>query len=420
MSSNFLITSPLPHQLETAGFGIKQKYIGDFSEMGTGKSLSALILITEVLKENPFAVALITCPPHLVNNWLAEVKKHTTLKASPHFKEPDLDAHIHVVPYTQLDKCEKLFSMAHILISDEGHYLKNLDAKRTRNFHNFFYKYPPQYFIYATGTPIKNRIPEIYSMLLLFSTGPNLPKILDHYKSFYTFCCRFTHVKQTNFGTKFEGMKNVEELRRFINPFVIRHPASVLNLPELTETSVVVSYKDDPELDAAFSRFTDAGIGAEITAKRDSAVATAPFTADIALDAIESGAGPVVIFSDHVKPIEIMGLHLSKVRVGSITGATPMANRQELVDRLNKGQLDVLLCTYGAASSGFNMTGACLLLLNDPPWVPGDLDQATKRVHRLGQLKICRIVRVIGSKVVEKIYKTLDGKNKVINKVIKS
>jgi SNF2 family DNA or RNA helicase len=418
MSSKYLKTVPLPHQLETVGTVLSTKYIGDFSEMGTGKSLSFLAAFCEILEKDPFAVALVVCPPYLVNNWLAEVAKHTTLKASPHFKEPALDAHIHIIPYTQLAKVEKIFRMATIIGTDEGHYLKNLGAKRTMLFHNFFNKYPPEYFVYMTGTPIKNRVPEVYSFLMLLAEGPNLPKITDSYKSYYTFCCRFTIVRETTFGTKFEGMKNVEELKKYILPFTVKHSASVLNLPELRETDVVVSYADDPALDAAFQRFTDKGVGAEISVKRDSAVATAPFTAEYVKEAVESGNGPVVVFSDHVKPLDLMAVELSKVRTGVIHGGVPAGDRQALVDRLNRGQLDVLLCSIGAASAGYNMVGAALLVLNDPPWTPGDYDQLRKRIHRLGQLKACRIIRVVGSKTVEKIYKSLEGKNKVIAAVI--
>lgn len=395
-------------------FAVSKRYIGDFSEMGSGKSLSALATIVTIGKK-----AMVTCPPHLVNNWLNEISKHTNLVGSPHFLRPKPDVDVYVVPYTQLAKCEELFKIVFTIVADEAHYLKNLDAKRTMIFHHFFATYPPEYFLYLTGTPIKNRIPEIYSMLILFGIGPNSPKILDHYKSFYTFCCRFTNVKQTNYGNKYEGMKNVEELRKFINPFVIRHGAEVLNLPELSESTVVVSYGDNPQLEVAFSRFTESGIGADVTAKRDSAVATAPFTAQLVLEALDSGNGPVVVFSDHKKPLEIMGLELSKVRVATINGDTNMGRREEYVAALNKGQLDVLLCTVGAASSGLNMTGSSLIILNDPPWVSGDLQQLIKRIHRLGQTKPCRIVKVLGSKTVDKIYKALAGKERVINKVIK-
>ena len=114
-----------------------------------------------------------------------------------------------------------------------------------------------------------------------------------------------------------------------------------------------------------------------------------------------------------------MELELSQLRVKSITGDVCPNKRQDLVDMFNNGQLDVLLCTYGAASTGINLTASNLMVLNDLPWEVASLEQAKKRSHRLGQKRPCRIVHVIGSSVDELILKTLNAKMKVIAEVMK-
>jgi SNF2 family DNA or RNA helicase len=382
--------------------------------MGTGKSLSALASIIRTKEK-----AVIVCPPFLVENWLNEIKKHTTLKGSPHFLKFDSKADIFIVPYTQLEKSEDVFKNTNFIVADESQYLKNLEAKRTQRFHHLFYNYTPKYFMSLSGTPLKNRIPEIYSMLLLWDKFGLKPAITDKYKSFYTFCCRFTNVVQGKYGMSYGGMKNVEELRTYIKPNSIKHEASVLDLPELSESNVVVSYKDSPELHKAFVEFTGSKFTAEITVKVQSAVTKAIFTSNYVSEAIDSGEGPIVVFSDHRKPIEIMELELSKIRVRSITGETPMDKRQGYVDMFNKGQLDVLLCTFGAASTGINLTASNLMVINDLPWTVSEYQQAKKRSHRLGQKRPCRIVNVIGSSVDELILKTLNAKEKIVQEVIK-
>lgn len=404
----------LPHQQKTVDFATKTKFYGDFSVMGSGKSLSALATICSLRKK-----AMIVAPPYLVNNWLHEIKKHTTLVGSPHYLKFDEKADVTVVPYTQIAKCEDVFKNVDIIIADEGQYLKNLEAKRTKDFHDLFDKYTPEYFGYLSGTPIKNRIPEIFSMLVLFSKGPNSPKILDNYKSFYLFCCKFTNVKQSAYGAKFEGMKNVEELRRYINPVSIRHGEEVLNLPALTESNVIVSYTQNTELEKEWDRYLATGSDIGIRAKNESAIAKSTFTANYVSEAVSDGLGPIVVFSDHRKPLEIMELELSKLRVRKITGEVNSGKRQEYVDMLNRGQLDVLLCSIGAASTGFNLTASNVLVFNDPSWVSTDMDQARKRIHRIGTTKPCRVVNVIGSPTDEYIYKMLESKNRVINKIIK-
>ena len=382
--------------------------------MGTGKSLSALASIIATKEK-----AIIVCPPFLVENWLNEIKKHTTLKGSPHFLKFSSESDIFVVPYTQLDKSEDIFKNVNFIVADESQYLKNLEAKRTQRFHALFYKYTPKYFMALSGTPLKNRIPEVYSMLLLWDKWGVKPAITEKYRSFYTFCCRFTNVVQGKYGMSYGGMKNVEELRTYIKGNSIKHEADVINLPELTESSVIVSYKDNPELDKAFREFSGSKFSAEITVKVQSAAAKSVFTANYVSESIEAGEGPIVVFSDHRKPIEIMELELSKLRVRSITGEVPVDKRQGIVDMFNNKQLDVLLCTFGAASTGINLTASSLMVINDLPWEVASLEQAKKRSHRLGQKRACRIVHVIGSSVDDLILKTLNSKMKVIESVMR-
>lgn len=409
-----LNTELLKHQAQTLQFALDKKYIFDLSSPGTGKTLSALATICSVKKK-----AAVVCPPHLVNNWLSEVVKHTSLVATPHFLKFNPDTEVFIIPYTQVSKASEIFDNVDIVVLDEVHYIKSLDSQRSKNVHLALYKNVPEYLIMMTGTILKNRIPEIYSPLILLGLGKDVfPKILEHYRSYYTFCCRFTNLKQTQYGANFSGSKNVEELRTFLLPYSIKHKEDVLDLPELSEINVVVDYKDDPELLKAFNEFTGASVGANIVAKTKSAEAKAVFTSNYVMSLLDQDSGPVVVFSDHRKSISIIELELSKKRVRSITGETSMDKRSEYVKMLNNGQLDCLICSIGSSSSGITLTGASKLVFNDVPFVPGDMEQAKKRIHRLSQTKPCQIVYIVGSTVDAKIIKMLNSKTKTINKVL--
>ena len=96
-----------------------------------------------------------------------------------------------------------------------------------------------------------------------------------------------------------------------------------------------------------------------------------------------------------------------------------MPKREEYIKMLNSGQLDALICSIGSSSSGITLTGANRLIFNDVPFVPGDLEQAKKRIHRLTQTKTCQIVYIVGSSVDEYIINMLNSKNRVISKVLK-
>lgn len=404
----------LPHQQKTVDEVLTKKYLGDFSSMGTGKSVSALAAIIKSGKK-----AVIVCPPSLVNNWINEVKKHTTLKATPHFLKWDSSSDVTIVPYTQVSKAEDVFKNCSFVVSDEGHFLKNMNAKRTMYFHALFYKYVPEYYMYLSGTPIKNRLPDIYSFLVLLSQGPTYPKITEHYRSFYAFCCRFTNVSTGSYGMSYTGMKNVEELRTFIKPYTIKHTADVLDLPELSESSVVVSYNDNPALSEAFKSFTGSKFSADITVKVQSALAKAVFTANYVSEALNQEEGPIVIFSDHRKPLDKIELELSSFRVRQITGDTSMQKRSEFIDMFNNNQLDVLLCSFGAASTGINLTASNLMVFNDLPWTVSEYEQAKKRSHRMGQKRSCRIVHIVGSTVDTLVLQSLKEKNRIVSGVLK-
>lgn len=414
-ASSVLKTKLLKHQEQTVKFALDKKFIFDLSCPGSGKSLSALAVIDAVGKK-----ALIICPPHLVSNWLHEIEKHTDLRGCPHYKKFTDEKDVYVVAYTRISEAEDIFKNVKMVFIDECHYLKSLESKRTQAVHNMLYKYVPEYLVMMTGTILKNRVPEIYSPLILLGLGKHVyPKILDHYKSYYVFCCRFTNVKHNGYGTVFSGSKNIEELRTFIKPYAIKHGDEVLNLPEMTETKVVVSYKDDPELMKAFNEF-NGGVasGTNISAKAKSAEFKAPFTASYVSSLIDQDCGPVVVFSDHRKSIAIIELELSKRRVRSITGETPMERRAEYVKMLNSGQLDALICSIGSSSSGLTLTGANRMVFNDLCFTPGDLEQAKKRIHRVSQTKPCQLTFVVGSKADDDIINMLNGKTKTINKVL--
>ena len=380
--------------------------------MGTGKTLSVLAAV-DCIK----LPTVVVCPAFLVSNWMNEVDKHSDLVSSPHFLKWKDGADITIVPYSQIHKAEEIFKRAKIIVTDEQHYLKNLDAKRTQVFHSYFYKYTPEYFFSLTGTPLKNRVNEIYSLLMLWSKWGTKPAILDKYKSYYTFCNRFTNVRQTAYGIQYSGSKNVEELRQYLLPYSIKHNADVLDLPELTESTVVAAYSEDPALQRAFEEFKGVN-SANITAKVNSAISKANFTSQYVGQAIDDGLGPIVVFSDHRKPLEIMQLELSKFRTAQINGDISMDKRTEIIRQFSNGNIDVLLATYGAGSTGINLTSSNLMVMNDLPWTVADFEQAKKRSHRVGQTKPCRIVHIIGSKVDETILRALNAKTKTINKVM--
>lgn len=63
--------------------------------------------------------------------------------------------------------------------------------------------------------------------------------------------------------------------------------------------------------------------------------------------------------------------------------------------------IQVMLCSLKAAGTGLNLTAADHVLLIDPWWNPAVEDQAIDRLHRLGQRRPVRALRLVAERTVE-------------------
>jgi SNF2 family DNA or RNA helicase len=327
--------------------------------------------------------------------------------------------------YSQLKYAGEFFEWAQIVIADEIHFLKNVKALRTKAFHYFIDKFPPERLIGLTGTPIKNRVTEWYSLLLLMKHSPwrsNGLQLVPPYHSYTGFCKYFSHQVVKRFGSRefiqYEGVRNVGDLKKILSGKYIRRKAKdVLELPPITRINVPaskVAAKDDYQLRDAWETFQSEKKHIS-TAKATSAQLKAQFTIKYAQDLIDQGE-PVVIFSDHVQAVQDMGAGIKNA--GSITGAINVDLRNKIINKFNEGKIDALVATIGTVSIGYTLTRARHVIFNDLSWVPGDMAQAEKRIHRIGQKEKCFVHRIYRSSIDEYIIKQLTGKIEEIDKVV--
>lgn len=340
------------------------------------------------------------CPAFLQGNWHDEISKFA--KSPEDFK---------VISYSQVHKVIKKEKFDNV-IADEAHYLKNPDAKRTQNFYDLITVHAPKRTVLMTGTPIKNRVSEFWSLLYL-------TKATD--MEYYPFCYHFCNVEKYRFGgrniTKFVGHKNVEELKRLLAPVYLRRRASeVLDLPPIVRKDIMLG--EDHVDNELLQAWNDGKAFA--TVKANNAKIKTKHTSAYAADLIAQGEGPLVIFSDHVEPTESIAGELNRKGFKSrvITGKTPMPVRDALVRSFQAKKIDALVATTGSLSVGVTLTAATNMIFNDLPWVPADLLQAEKRIHRIGQQGHCVIHRIFYGKVDLLIGKALNKKLDTIKEVL--
>ena len=112
-----------------------------------------------------------------------------------------------------------------------------------------------------------------------------------------------------------------------------------------------------------------------------------------------------------------MVLEEKKVSFIRIQGSTE--NRGELIDWFNNGRARVALCSLRAAGHGITLTAANHVIHVDRWWNPAVEDQATDRVHRLGQDKTVYVYRILAQGTLEeRISKLIDKKRKITESVM--
>ncbi len=429
-----LVYKPEPHQTEAIKFGGLHHYHILADDMGLGKTFESIaILISRSVSK-----FLVVCPAHLKYNWKAELmacqdkvpmRDILVVDELSDIKRIMLhDYKVVIINYEMLLEIafmEILFAKFKNIIADEAHYLKNIQATRTKAFHQYVQDFKPHRLILLTGTPIKNRVDEFYSLFLLCSynqRGTSGKSIVG--MNFFHFQNKFMKWRWKDKYCQYKeyyGVQNIEELEEIKKDKYLRRESFDIRGSKIKDNYIVMNSADyeDEELLKEFEAFQK-GVSVDIRAKVKSAKLMAPLTVKYLKGLKDANVGPVVVFTQHIEPLDILTAGLVKVKglaIGRIDATMSPKKRQAQVDLLQAGKLDFLLGTFGTMSTGYTMIAACNVVFNDPSWVPGDNDQAKMRIDRMGQEKGCTAHHMTGSRVQKYIAKKCNEKSEVIGRV---
>lgn len=407
-------------------YGLNHPYSLLCADPRLGKSATA-IWLQQARKAN----TLIICPSYLILNWKREILKWSPNAQVTLFRKGKdiyevFDSDFVVTSFDLVQKAEHLFEWCDMVVIDEIHNIKSMVAKRSEFIHRAVFENSVKYFHGLTGTPLKNRVREFYSILALAYYEPNnTSKFLDIYPDEISFAERFSHRQEykvkvkTKRGrqfempiVKYEGLKNLAELKTWLQDRYIRIRADKNDLPPISFQDVLISDSPNKALLAAF----DAYFTGEDThlvrpdVKVQAALQKVPFTIKYVENLVET-VDCCLIYSDHVESIQKIAKHFG---VPAITGAMPGNRRAQLVADFQAGKSSKLCATIGALKEGADLFRAEDIVLNDPCWVSGDLKQVINRIRKLGHKSPRTIHKILGSPQDSKIYEVLKQKEKII------
>jgi SNF2 family DNA or RNA helicase len=134
---------------------------------------------------------------------------------------------------------------------------------------------------------------------------------------------------------------------------------------------------------------------------------------------IQRGDDQMVLFSHFLAMLDLFEQVLTENGIPYMRVDGSTQNRQWYFDQFNDGKYCVALLSIQACGHGVNLTGANHVIHVDRWWNPAVEDQATDRVHRIGQEKSVYVHRIITKGTLEeRIHELLEKKRLLADKVI--
>jgi SWI/SNF-related matrix-associated actin-dependent regulator 1 of chromatin subfamily A len=332
--------------------------------------------------------------------WKSEIQKFGAKKYTIHVADSSAqlkkysNQDILIVSYGLVPKNIPWFKTFEFLVCDEAHYLKNMEAQRTQAvLRSIWSKCKSK--IMLSGTPMMSSVVDIF---------PVAHKICpDLFPDFHKFANRYTHVRFTQYGVIYVGVKNGSEISSLLrsNFFVRYRKEEVLTeLPDKIFQEIMIPEKFSVRkainrAEKSKSKTVDLsslgeGLGTIKTTMHDMAqrrlqsLAKVPFIVEYAEEMLSQEI-PLLIFAHHIDVIKGLADGLKKYKPGIISGLTNAAQRHAALTNFQEGRSDLLLLNLQAGGVGITATRACNVLLAEVADSPSVIAQAVDRVHRIGQ-----------------------------------
>jgi SNF2 family DNA or RNA helicase len=407
-------TELFPYQIEGVNFALYRRAAIIADEMGLGKTIQAIA--AAVLKKQIFGFrkVLVVCPATLKSQWKKEIEKFTSEKALilsgfPADREKQYlmeDYFFFIVNYETVLRDSHAINRADFdfLILDEAQKIKNYETKTAQAVKRLKAKHT----LIITGTPIENRLIDIYSLINAID-----PHYLGPLWEFSYHHCLFDSVKPN----KINGYYDLQRLNARLADILIRREkqAVLSQLPDVQQKDVPVDLSAlQMEYHAGYMKgiaqiikkkfltpydlqrltllLNSARMVCDSTYLVDDKTRDSPKLLELEdilfekLD-IKNQVRKVIIFSEWIKMHQLIGAMLRKKGVGftELNGRVPVKQRGALIKQFEQNPECKVFLSTEAGGAGLNLQAADILINFELPWNPAKKNQRIGRIDRLGQ-----------------------------------
>ncbi|NOQ47269.1 MAG: hypothetical protein GQ559_11480 [Desulfobulbaceae bacterium] len=426
-------------------FRLQQNRLGGIlaDDMGLGKTHQSLALIQLLAAGAKEKIrCLVVCPTTVLYHWLDKGEMFFSDLAMFLYYGPDrdleqaLESDVVLTSYGVLRQDSELLRTVKfdLVLFDEMQSLKNVKT----GVHQAALELDSRSIIGLTGTPIENSLQELKALFDiclpgLFSNRSFRRQFIDH-----------------------DSAESRRQLAGLIKPFVLRRTRGQVleELPEVIEDIRGCRLSDDqvslyrqlaesakPLVDDLLDDFEPNKEYANILGviSRLKQVCDHPCILEGCvewdryesgkwklllglLDECMAGGSKMVIFSQFTKMLDILNSYLDHAGIGYVSlrgGMTPGA-RKKAIDVFNKDEV-CMVCSASllAGGLGIDLTAAQVVIHYDRWWNPAREEQATARVHRMGQKHVVQVIKLVTMGTLEeKIHGLIEKKRTLAEDVI--
>ena len=418
-----------PYQKEGIRFATKAGKAIIADEMGLGKTIQAIGTAELLRREGLIGSVLILCPTSLKYQWRSEIKKFTNaevfviegshLKRKEAYNRPEP---YKIISYNSAANDIKILGglQTDMLIMDEVQRLKNWNTQISRAAR----KIESDYSVILSGTPLENKLDELYSIV----------EFVDNFRLAPYYLFKENHILTDETG-KVLGYKNLNEIGKKLSDILIRRRKKdvKLQMPKRMDKNLFVPMTDEQmgmhsewqfQVSILVKRWRDRHFLSDKDRKRlllllsqmrmicDSSYILDQKTrfdtkveecVNIISDIISEEGEKVVVFSQWERMTRLIAKELEAKEIGFeyLHGGVPSEKRKNLVDNFQNESSSRVFLSTDAGSTGLNLQAAATIINIDLPWNPAVLEQRIGRIYRLGQQNNIQVINLVAPHSIE-------------------
>ena len=404
-------------------------------EMGLGKTVQAIAACELLRQIRGIRRILVISPASLKGEWEEQITKFTALPAriiqgprARRLRQYDQPAFFSLASYEQIrSDVEEINTILapDVVILDEAQRIKNWQTKTAVSVKRL--KSP--YAFVLTGTPVENRIDEIYSITQFLDPylfGPLFRFNRDYY--------------QLDERGRAIGYKNLDKLHEKLLPIMLRRRKEEVEgqLPGRTVNHYFVPMHKEQVLRYGEYELRVAQLAA-LAEKRPLTkeemeqlqqylacmrmLCDTPYILDqncrispklkeldnILQEILEDGDHKIIIFSEWERMLQLVREQTEAKGLGFAlhTGKIPQPKRRAEIRRFKKDPDCRLFLSTDSGSVGLNLQAADVVINLDMPWNPAKLEQRIARAWRKHQKRSVQVINLVAEHSIEHRMLTL-------------